>query len=223
MEKKVKSRNVLDKLSSESREKFLKLGKIETRKKGDVLFIEREKIEHMYIILEGYVSLYRNSKYGDERVIFICTDGEIVNEVCLQDNKTSIAARALSDLRLLKIYVKDLDNFFENDYEAFKIVYNSLAHKLRRLYRQTGNSNGTFPIEKRLAARIWKLARDYGKNIEGGRKIKFEVTVTLLASMVGAKRETVSRIISKMKKEKLIKHDKGVLIVLDMDALKTIV
>ncbi|MCR5515551.1 MAG: Crp/Fnr family transcriptional regulator [Lachnospira sp.] len=223
MEKKVKSRNVLDKLSSESREKFLKLGKIETRKKGDVLFIEREKIEHMYIILEGYVSLYRNSKYGDERVIFICTDGEIVNEVCLQDNKTSIAARALSDLRLLKIYVKDLDNFFENDYEAFKIVYNSLAHKLRRLYRQTGNSNGTFPIEKRLAARIWKLARDYGKNIEGGRKIKFEVTVTLLASMVGAKRETVSRIISKMKKEKLIKHDKGVLIVLDMDTLKTIV
>ncbi|SDM46026.1 Crp/Fnr family transcriptional regulator [Lachnospira pectinoschiza] len=223
MEKKVKSRNVLDKLSSESREKFLKLGKIETRKKGDVLFIEREKIEHMYIILEGYVSLYRNSKYGDERVIFICTDGEIVNEVCLQDNKTSIAARALSDLRLLKIYVKDLDNFFENDYEAFKIVYNSLAHKLRRLYRQTGNSNGTFPIEKRLAARIWKLARDYGKDIDSGRKIKFEVTVTLLASMVGAKRETVSRIISKMKKEKLIKHDKGVLIVTDMDTLKTIV
>ncbi|WP_031556046.1 Crp/Fnr family transcriptional regulator [Lachnospira multipara] len=223
MNSKVKSRNVLNKLSKESRDNLFKLGKLINMDKGEVLFIERDKIEYMYIIVEGYVSLYRNSRYGDERVIFICTEGEIINEVCMQDDKTSIAAKTLSEVSLLKIYVKDLDKYFTKDYEAFRIVYNSLAHKLRRLYRQTGNSNGTFPIEKRLAARLWKLARDYGKDVECGRRIKFEVTVTLLANMVGAKRETVSRIISRLKKEKIIKHEKGVLTVVDMNNLKSIV
>ncbi len=223
MNERVKSRNVLDKLSAESRDRLFEIGQLEKKKKGEIIFLERDKIEYMYFIVEGFVSLYRNSRYGEEKVIFIATDGEVINEVALQDEKTSIAAKTLSDVTLLKVYVKNLQELMKDDFMMTKLIYDSMAQKLRRLYRQVGNANGTFPIEKRLAARIWKLSRDYGKEVEAGRKIKFETTVTLLANMVGAKRETVSRIVSHMRKDGILKHDKGILIVLDMDALKKLV
>ncbi|MBR1623233.1 MAG: winged helix-turn-helix domain-containing protein, partial [Pseudobutyrivibrio sp.] len=101
-------------------------------------------------------------------------------------------------------------------------IFNSLARKTRRLYHQIGNTNGTYPLEKRLAVKIWKLARDYGKNSEEGVDIPFETTVTFLANMLGAKRETISRIISQLKKDGIIIHRNGFLTVPDMAKLREI-
>ena len=106
--------------------------------------------------------------------------------------------------------------------ELSREIFDSLARKTRRLYHQVGNANGTYPIEKRLAAKIWKLARDYGNFTPEGVQISFELTVTFLANMLGAKRETVSRIISSWKKDEIVIHENGFLTVIDMKNLKEI-
>ena len=48
-----------------------------------------------------------------------------------------------------------------------KVVINSLSMKVRRLYRQIKNAT-PIKIEKRVAAKLWKLARDYGIEVEDG-------------------------------------------------------
>ncbi len=220
--KNVVERGLLNLLSEKSRSALYEAGNIITIKKGENLFMEREEVKCLYIVLDGFVALYRNSRYGEIKVIFICTDGEALNEVVMQDEKTSICAKALSDTKLLCIHRSRLQECLGENVELYREIFNSLARKTRRLYHQIGNSNGTYPMEKRLAAKLWKLARDYGKDISEGKQIGFELTVTFLANMLGAKRETISRIISAWKKEGVVSHENGFITVTDMNRLKSI-
>ncbi len=220
--KNVVERGLLNLLSEKSRNALYEAGNIITIKKGENLFMEREEVKCLYIVLDGFVALYRNSRYGEIKVIFICTDGEALNEVVMQDEKTSICAKALSDTKLLCIHRSRLQECLGENVELYREIFNSLARKTRRLYHQVGNSNGTYPMEKRLAAKLWKLARDYGKDTSDGKQIGFELTVTFLANMLGAKRETISRIISAWKKDGVVTHENGFITVADMDCLKSI-
>ncbi|MBP3261564.1 Crp/Fnr family transcriptional regulator [Pseudobutyrivibrio sp.] len=215
-------RGLLNLLSEKSRKELLDVGKVITLRKGEILFAEREEVKCMYIILDGFVALYRNSRYGEIKIIFICTNGEVLNEVVLQDKKTSICTKALADTQLLCVHRSELYKLMADNTELSREIFDSLARKTRRLYHQVGNANGTYPIEKRLAAKIWKLARDYGNFTPEGVQISFELTVTFLASMLGAKRETVSRIISSWKKDEIVIHENGFLTVIDMKSLKEI-
>jgi len=216
------ARDLFSHISEKTKVSLFNAGKIVSLKKGELLFSEKEKIDAMYIVLDGFVSLYRNSRYGEIKIIFICTNGEILNEVVLEDYKTSICIRTLSDTKLLCIPNFELVKILENDSQLTLEIYRSLARKTRRLYHQVGNANSTYPLEKRLAAKIWKLARDYGQETPSGNRICFETTVTFLANMLGAKRETVSRLISQLKQKNIIKHEKGFLTVVSMDKLEKI-
>lgn len=222
MNENIKDRGIFSKISEKTRESLMSAGNVITLKKGEELFGERQEVKSLYIVLDGYMSLYRNSRYGEIKIIFICTDGEILNEVVLQDEKTSICTRALSDTKLLVIHRNEMFKILEQDHNLTITIYESLAMKTRRLYHQVGNANGTYPLEKRLAAKIWKLSRDYGVKTDEGTQIAFETTVTFLANMLGAKRETISRLISQMKKDGVIQHENGFLTVLDRARLKEI-
>lgn len=210
-------------MPEQSRQRVLSAGVVENIKKGEVIYGEREEIQSIYFVLDGFLSLYRNSRYGEIRIIFICAEGEMLNEVVLENEKTSVAAKAISDVTLLRIPREEFHKLLQEDFELVKVVFGSISKKTRRLFHQIGNTNGTYPLEKRLAAKIWKLARDYGKDTPNGKEIEFEVTVTLLANMLGAKRESVSRAVSKMKKEGYVIHDNGILTVPSIEKIRTLV
>ena len=70
----------------------------------------------------------------------------------------------------------------KEDFELSKIIINSLAIKVRRLYRQ-GKNSIPIKVEKRVAAKLWKLSRDYGIEIEEGTLIDLNITITYLADI----------------------------------------
>ncbi len=207
-------------LSEENRQKLLEYGTIETLKKNTVIFEERDEVEYVYIVLNGFVSIYRNSRYGEVKIMFILSDHELINDMVLERSKTSVMAKTMSDTKMLKIRIEDLEALINEDVEIAKALYRSLAYKTRRLYHQVGNANGSYPLPKHLAAKIWRLARDYGEDTPEGRKIVFGVTVTFLSNMLGVKRESTSRALSTMKKAGYIIQEGSTLIVPDMKKLR---
>ena len=106
----------------------------------------------------------------------------------------------------------------KNDFELTKIFIKSQAIKVRRLYRQMKNST-PIKVEKRVAAKLWKLAKDYGEEVEDGTLINLNISVTYLADMFGAPRETISRALKFLTKEELITHDNKKIIIRDKDRL----
>lgn len=187
-------------------------------KKGEHLFRDKEVIKSIYIIKSGKLALYKQSESAQKKVIFILGRDTIVNEVIIDDLPASINCEAFEKAEVLCFdKIKFLD-IMKDDFELSKIIINSLAMKVRRLYRQ-GKNSIPIKVEKRVAAKLWKLSRDYGIEIEEGTLIDLNITITYLADMFGTPRETISRALKILNNEGLIINKNKKIIVPDRGKL----
>ena len=90
--------------------------------------------------------------------------------------------------------------------------------KIRRLYRQMKNAT-PLKIEKRLAAKLWKLSKDYGVKQNDEVVIDLNISVAYLSDMFGMPRETISRALKILEKENLIRKERKKIIIKDRDKL----
>lgn len=213
-------RNTFSQLPSATQAALLACGIQQSVPKGTELFAELEDVEDLYFLLDGYTALHRSSFHGEDRIVFICAAGEILNEISLENGKPAIAARTLSPATLLRVPRAEVEHLIQQDPLLAQAIFRSLARKSHRLYHKVGNATGTYALKNRMAATIWKLARDYGVDTPDGRRINFEVTVNLLADFMGAKRESVSRALSEMKREDLLTHKNGTMTVTDLQRMR---
>lgn len=195
-------------------EKALKI-KLE---KGKHLFREREKVNTIYIVLKGKVSLYRISEDAQKRIIFILAENSIINEVILDDVAASINCEAFEEAVIIGIKKEDFLNIMSRDFNFTKKVINSMSKKIRRCYRQIKNTVAV-KVDKRVAAKLWKLSKDYGIEREEGTEIDLNITVTYLADMFGSPRETISRALKTLENEGLIQIKNRKFIIKNRDAL----
>ncbi|WPC40652.1 Crp/Fnr family transcriptional regulator [Clostridium sp. JS66] len=173
-------------------------------KKGELLFYEKQKVNKIYLVLHGRVTMYRNSEEGQKRVVYILGDGDFVNEVIFDDLPASINCEAFQESCILCFYKKDLLEIMAGDFQLTRTIINSMARKIRRLYRQLKN---TVPIkmDKKLSAKLWKLCKDYGVEVEEGTLIDMNISITYLADMLGSTRETISRCMKGFEKSGMLK------------------
>lgn len=173
-------------------------------KKSQMLFAERETTNNIYIVLEGNVTLYRLSEKGQKRVIYILNKGEIINEVIFDNFTTSINCEGFEDSTILSIKKVDLLNIMKQDFNLTEVILYSMSKKIRRLYRQIKN---TVPIkmDKRVAAKLWKLSKDYGVQTPEGVLIDIKVNITYLSDMLGSSRETISRAVKELENMDMVK------------------
>ncbi|QHQ63218.1 helix-turn-helix domain-containing protein [Anaerocolumna sedimenticola] len=195
---------------------FSSLLKIE---KGQHLFLDKEEVKSIYILIKGRASLYKLNSLGEKKVIFVYGEGNMLNEVMFQDLPASINCEMLEDSIVLVMPVSRLWHVMENDSGLTKAVLDSMALKIRRLYRQLKNTTNDLNGEKRLAAKLYKLSKDYGIKQEDGICIDLNLTITFLAEMLGSKRETVSRQAKKLVDMQLLIIQKNKFIIPDQQKL----
>jgi CRP/FNR family transcriptional regulator, cyclic AMP receptor protein len=186
--------------------------------KGDILFLERDSVDKIYFVLRGKVTMYRLVEEGHKRVIYILNAGEFINEVIFDGLPASISCEAFEDSEILWFYKNDLLEIMSTDFEFTHTIINSMGKKIRRLYRQLKN---TVPlkIDKKVAAKLWMLSKNYGRQVEEGTLIDLDISITYIASMLGSARETVSKCMTKLEKEGLIKYMNKKIVVIDRKAL----
>ena len=170
-------------------------------------------------VISGTVSLYKLNENGQKKVIFILGEGKVVNEVIIKELPASINCRAFEDAELLKINKNKLLEIMKYDFELCKNIIISLSMKTRRMYRQLKNTPPSIKIEKKLAAKIYKLGRDYGVETEEGIVIKMNLTVTYLADLLGSQRETVSRALKILQDKKLISYKDKIILIYDLNKI----
>jgi CRP/FNR family cyclic AMP-dependent transcriptional regulator len=173
-------------------------------KKGEILFSERQKVDYIYIVLQGKVTMYRLSEKGQKRVVYILNKGEIINEVIFDDITASISCEGFENSEIISISKIDLLNIMQQDFKFTEIILCSMSKKIRRLYRQIKNTVPT-KMDKRVAAKLWKLSKDYGVETEEGVLIDVKINITYLAEMLGSSRETISRAVKELEKMDMVK------------------
>lgn len=186
---------------------------------GATVFSDKDLVPKIYVAATGLVTLYKLNAQGDKKVFFVLKPGEMLNESIEDDLPASAHAEALEDTLLMTFDKKKFQAVMADDFGLTRAVMKGLSTKVRRLYRQLKNTTGSVRGSKRVAAKLWKLARDHGRQCDQGLKIDIRLTVTSLADLTGAKRETLSRQLKVLTGRGLIIMSEGYFIVPDPDRL----
>lgn len=216
----IKCSPVLGKASASSQAELAAYGCLKKYGRGQHIFHDKEEVAALYFLVEGMASLYKINSLGEKKVIFAYGPGTVLNEEMLQDLPASVSCEAKEDSQVLVISRERLWKVMERDPALTRIMVQSMALKIRRLYRQLKNTTNALSGEKRLAAKLFKLGRDYGVASEGGTFINMNLSITYLADMLGSKRETVSRQAKKLTELGLIHMEKNHISIPDMGKLR---
>jgi CRP/FNR family transcriptional regulator, dissimilatory nitrate respiration regulator len=183
--------------------------------KGAFIFAEGDAGSGFYVIIEGKVKIFKLSFEGKEQILHVLGPGEPFAEVAVFAGSTYPAnAVALEKSRLFFFPRKEFADLITrqpglamNMLAALSLRLKQFAHMIETLSLKE--------VPSRLAAYILV---DSGRN-QAGETMNLAVSKAQLASLLGTIPETLSRILARMNKRKLIKINGGAITILDREAL----
>lgn len=202
-------------------QQMILVSSIQTYKADEPIFFDKEILSSIHFVLDGSTCLYKTHANGQNKIIFILSKGELLNESVSDELPSAINCKAYSDTVLLSISKKDYLKLMQTDPELMENTINAFSKRIRRLYRQLKNSTSVIKMEKKLAAKLWKLSRDYGVPCDQGVLIDFPITITSLADFLGSYRETISRALKILIRKDLVLYQNKYMIIPDPDKLSS--
>lgn len=219
MNKYIDKIKVFSNIDSATKKLLCEAAKVKTYKRGEHLFLDREKVTNLYFIVEGVAALYKIGPSLDKKVIFIHGNGDTLNEVILQENISSLNCEILKSSKILEINAEKLKGIMKTDFILCENIIDSMASKIRRMFHQLKNTSNSVRLDRQIASKLWKLSRDFGIKTEDGTEIGFNLSISYLADIVGSKRETVSKQLKTLSEEGLIKVKRNKITVVDRENL----
>ncbi|MGL6101493.1 MAG: Crp/Fnr family transcriptional regulator [Fusobacteriaceae bacterium] len=195
-----------DSLSEESLNSLQRVSHCQEFKVGETLFLEHSFCDNIYFVIDGNVTVYKDNSDGKRKIIYLLPEGSFLNESIIFDEteKTSISCDAFTTVKVLVTPVKQMKKLINKHSDLAVLLIKSLSKKTKRLYRQLKNTT-TISMDKRIAAKLWKLSKDFGYEMKEFHGFTVKVNNTYLAEMLGTNRETVSRGVKKLKELGLVK------------------
>ncbi|MDU2065739.1 MAG: Crp/Fnr family transcriptional regulator [Sporomusaceae bacterium] len=189
-------------------------------KKSMIIFMEGEPGEGFYYVKSGKVKIVQASSDGREHIINILGPGEVFAEALLfRRGGYPATAVALEDSVIGMIQNKELEKAVMSHPTISLHIIKVLTQKLlnAQMKIKTLAFSDTYV---RTGQNLAKLARQYGKPTKAGVEIDLDMTRQDLANLVGTSRETVTRALGSLKKERTIDLIEHKIIILDMDKLE---
>jgi CRP-like cAMP-binding protein len=194
-------------------------GKLREYKRGEHIFRDKESVGGVHFLIRGNVNLYKIDSLGEKKVIFVYGSGTLLNEDFTGSLKASISCEVKDIATILTFPYHIFQQALSQDFGLCKAVMDVQAVRIRRLYRQLKNTSHSLRVDKRIAAKLWKLAKDYGKPCEQGMMVDLDISITYLAEMLAVKRETVSRQVKLLTELHLVALHKNKFYIPDPEAL----
>ncbi|MCM3573179.1 Crp/Fnr family transcriptional regulator [Mesobacillus subterraneus] len=200
---------------------FEKVHKIKTIDKGRFLFEEGNTADELYIIQSGKFQISKMVPDGRELTIRMCSAGELVGELSLfsQASQHILNARASESGTVAVIQKDKLETEIEKDSGlALELVkWLSLQHRKSQTRFRDLVLHGK---KGALYSTLIRMVNSYGVKTEDGLKIDVSLTNQELANFCGTSREVVNRLLSDLRKSKIISIDKGFITVHALNKLK---
>ena len=189
-------------------EKLLQVGSFLDVPKGTLLVRAKEPVTSILIQLSGKTVVYNLTHAGKRKILFIYGRGALLNEHVCNNHSSFIYCETIEKSRIFSVPVVDFLRIMESDFQLTKKILEAQERKIWRLSHQLKNTMSSIYLERKLAAKLWKLSKDFGIPKEDGIEIDVNMTITFLADMLGVPRETTSRVCSVLVERDLIKINK---------------
>jgi CRP/FNR family transcriptional regulator, cyclic AMP receptor protein len=189
--------------------------------KESILFMDGDIAKNLYLIKSGRVKIGKTTLEGKELTLYICQESELIGELALfQPNTTyTTTAEMLDDGEIGVISKKSLEELLSTNgklaLEFMKwmgAAYRRNQSKFRDLILH--GKHGA------LYSTLIRMTNSYGKNVENGILIDLYLTNQELAKFIGTPRESVNRMLSELRKNKIVSIDNGYITIHDLEYLK---
>src|SRR5699024_10180741 len=190
--------------------------------KDEQLYWEGDRSNSYYFILNGKGKLCKLRDDGKELTLYNYFKGDLFGEYVTTNNPfNSFTAKIITDSTIGVIQQEDLDQLmrgqpgFATEFTMWlNINHRYTQMKLRDLLLY--GKNGA------LAAILIRISNTYGINKNDKIVISKRFTNIELAKLIGATRETVSRLLTGFKQDGLIHYNYGNIEILNVNGLKEI-
>lgn len=177
-------------------------------KKQSHVFLQGDPLENVYFIYDGKIKIYKSDINGKEQIVAIAKKGEMFPHVgFFRKGDYPAYAEVLESSTLIAIPISKFETVLIDNPELCIKVFKVLGEKIVDLQNRLEEQilNNTY---EQIVKLLIRLAQNHGKEQEDGTiLLKSEFTNKDLANMIGTTRETISRTLTKMKKDELIEVD----------------
>jgi CRP/FNR family transcriptional regulator, cyclic AMP receptor protein len=182
---------------------------IQTRiyKKNNVILLEEDFGDTLFVINTGSVKITRINEDGKEVILSILRDGEFFGEMSILDGESRSAnVIAMEDSEVLILKRPDFLDLLERYPKIAIHLLEELAQRIRRSDRHI-ESLSLSDAEHRVGNALLRLAEDLGVHKKGVVTIDDLPLQQDIANMAGTSRETVSRMLKMLENKKLIERE----------------
>lgn len=189
-------------------------------KKGSHVFMQDDPLENVYFINSGRIKIYKSDINGREQIVAIAKKGDMFPHVgFFRKGGYPAFSEVIEDAILIVVPIDHFEKVLIDNPELCIKVFKVLGEKIVDLQDRLEEKilNNTY---EQIIKLLVRLAKTHGqKYTDDSYLLKAEFTNKDLANMIGTTRETVSRTLTKLKKEKLIEVDSVGNIIIEPDKL----
>ena len=171
-------------------------------KRGDVLYREGNRISGFYCIHKGIIKVFKTGFDGKEQIIRFAKPGEIIAYRSVLSNEPACtSAKVIEDCQVCFIPTEILITLIKSN-PSFSLEL------LRLACHELGEANSFITdiaqktVRERLAEILLLLMNDFG--IDEQNNLNISLTREELANIVGTATESVIRLMSEFKSDKLV-------------------
>lgn len=189
-------------------------------KRGDIVYHEGSRINGFYCINKGALKLYKTGFEGREQIIRFAKQGDLIGYRSILSGELSCStAKVIDDAVLCFIPSRML-------FDLVKRNINFSMELMQRISKELGVANAFIldiaqkTVRERLAEVLLLLKNTFGLDKEG--VLQVSLTREEIANIVGTATESVIRLLSEFKSDKLIALERRKIKILNTKGLTKI-
>jgi CRP/FNR family transcriptional regulator, cyclic AMP receptor protein len=190
--------------------------------RGQILYTPKERSEALFMLKKGRVRIYRVGRDGRELTLTVVGAGTVFGEMSLTAQRLENAyAEAMEPTVVCKMKRHDLERLVMDKPQVGLKVMRVLSERLS-LAEERMEDIALKEVPARLASFILQLIESEGLVTREGYRIPTRYTHRQLATMIGSKRETVTKSFSMLQQAGVVELKRRRIHVGDIEALKRV-
>jgi CRP/FNR family transcriptional regulator, cyclic AMP receptor protein len=188
--------------------------------KGVTPFIEGQEPRGVYVLCAGRMKLSVGSRSGRSLIVRVAAPGEILGlSATLSGRPYHLTAEALEPVQADFVRREEFLHFLRSHPEVCLRVAEQLSGFLHAAHSRLGTLGGARAADARLAGLLLRWADEAGGQAGGAARLHLPLTHADIGQLIGASRETVTRLFADLRNGRIAELSRGALVIHDRAAL----
>jgi CRP/FNR family transcriptional regulator len=210
-------------LSQESLEAFNQIKHAAVFPEGAVIFVQGQTPRGIFMLCRGQAKLSTTSRGGKTFILRIARAGEVLGlEAAVTGTPYELTAETMQPCQLDFVNLKDFLRFLRVHSDTYLHAAQHIGRDCQSAYDVVRSIGLSHSVSERIATFLLTSATD-GRVTNGVVRARLALTHEDIAQLMGASRETITRILAEFRKKDIVELKGSTLTIYNKSALEQLV